>query len=87
MPRPFRELSLALLAGVESLPATLDPVRSWKDSYRGGIIRHKTADIVVSEAAVSVRSSASQDTGPVLHTVTVEVGVMETILCPSRFRN
>ena len=73
MPRPLGELSLALLAGVKSLPAALDPVGSGEDAYRRGVVWDKTTDVVVSETTVGVRSAAPQDTGPILHTVTVEV--------------
>ena len=73
MPGPLRELGFSLLARVKPLPTTLDPVGSREDSHRGGVVWDKTADIVVSETTVGVWSASPQDTGPVLHTVTVEV--------------
>ena len=104
MPRPLWELSFALLARVQPLPAALDPVGGGQDADRRGVVWHEAADVVVCQAAVGVRSAAPvmiaelecevwgvrcevywpQYAGPVLHTVAVEVGVMETILCPSR---
>ena len=58
MPRPLRELRLAILPRVEPLPAALDPVGGGEDPHGGGVVRHEAADVVVCETAVSVRSPA-----------------------------
>ena len=92
MPRPLGHLSLSLLPCVKSLPATLDPVGGGQNANWRCIVRHKAANIMVCQAAVTVGCSASvtvrcrvwsklyqcgspKNTGPILHAVTVKVGV------------